>query len=1108
MDIANLIIRVTNEGLDRATRELRRLQDQAAGAQSANERFGKSIADLNKLALVGFGALTAVVGGSIKTAIDFEKAMAGVAKTVDFATDNGLANMKKGIEDLTKVIPLAFEELAEIAAIGGQLGVAEDDILGFTETIAKMGVAFDMSADVAADSMAKIAGVFGIPIAEIGALGDSINAVSNSVAATASDVIEFMKRVGGTSGALKISADNASALGGAMVALGLTPEVAGTAFNTLGTTLARFNNLSKKEASGFKALGLDTVEFAELIQTDAVAAIHQLLGATKELGGTEALTALDNAFGAPGSKIQQVAEGLNIVDLALEQVAIDANGVSAAFGSMDAEFASVSGTTANKIQLVKNNIRLLAAGVGEAFLPAVNEMILALVPVIEKMTAWAQANPELIRQIVLVAGALTGSIIAIATISGAIGTAIGAFQGLSAIFGVIKVAMTLLSTTIGLPVLAFAALVAAGIAVYKNWDTIVYQAGVFYGKFESVFLGLPEPVKEAWADIVGVFSAGIENVKAVLQFLSEVFEGTFSSFSQIASGSLATTWASVKAAFSSIVVTIKAALQIAGAVFVAGWELIKNSVKTALAVIKAVVTGDFKAIPKIMGDGLSGAISIVGDMMGKIVDVIKNWGKRMYAIGADFIQGFINGIKSVGSSVVSAASNMVGNAIAAVKKRQDSASPSKVTTKLGGDFSQGMANGIKKGAKTVKSEAQKMAESAVKAVQDGVAGLKRELALFGNDSALAALDYDIKVGKFGAANTGELRSLTQTKEQLELSKKLADANKSVQDSIDGLIKQQALFGNNSSLASLMYDIEHTEKYKGVTQELTDKLIEQTRALEQLGMTAKATDAIRARFAQLEKDKESSSTNLQGMLSGIEEETPLGKIQADYEARLAIIEQYEQLHTDMIGVQTEARLAVEQSYQDAKRDLMLTQGEALFGDLAGLAKGFAGEQSGIYKALFLVEKGFAIAQSAIAIQTSIAKAMSVGFPANIPIIGQAVSQGMGIMSSIKGITAGFKQGGYTGNMSASQVAGVVHGQEYVFDAAATKRIGVDNLNAMRRGDSPKGVGDVNINVNVDAKGNTQVSGDNERMGRDMANGIKAVVMDVMRKEKRQGGMLYA
>lgn len=49
-------------------------------------------------------------------------------------------------------------------------------------------------------------------------------------------------------------------------------------------------------------------------------------------------------------------------------------------------------------------------------------------------------------------------------------------------------------------------------------------------------------------------------------------------------------------------------------------------------------------------------------------------------------------------------------------------------------------------------------------------------------------------------------------------------------------------------------------------------------------------------------------------------------------------------------------------------------------------------------------------------------------------------------------AGFMNGGYTGDVGVRDVAGVVHGQEYVFDAAATNRIGVDNLDALRRGDT--------------------------------------------------------
>lgn len=53
--------------------------------------------------------------------------------------------------------------------------------------------------------------------------------------------------------------------------------------------------------------------------------------------------------------------------------------------------------------------------------------------------------------------------------------------------------------------------------------------------------------------------------------------------------------------------------------------------------------------------------------------------------------------------------------------------------------------------------------------------------------------------------------------------------------------------------------------------------------------------------------------------------------------------------------------------------------------------------------------------------------------------------------------GFMTGGYTGDIPANQVAGAVHGREYVFDADATKRIGVDNLEALRQNSKSSGSG---------------------------------------------------
>lgn len=70
-------------------------------------------------------------------------------------------------------------------------------------------------------------------------------------------------------------------------------------------------------------------------------------------------------------------------------------------------------------------------------------------------------------------------------------------------------------------------------------------------------------------------------------------------------------------------------------------------------------------------------------------------------------------------------------------------------------------------------------------------------------------------------------------------------------------------------------------------------------------------------------------------------------------------------------------------------------------------------------------------------------------ASIGSFGQAAVIGGAAILAVKAL-GGFQSGGYTGDMGVGDVAGVVHGKEFVFDAAATSRIGVDNLEKMRRG----------------------------------------------------------
>lgn len=162
----------------------------------------------------------------------------------------------------------------------------------------------------------------------------------------------------------------------------------------------------------------------------------------------------------------------------------------------------------------------------------------------------------------------------------------------------------------------------------------------------------------------------------------------------------------------------------------------------------------------------------------------------------------------------------------------------------------------------------------------------------------------------------------------------------------------------------------------------------------------------------------------------------GEITAEGEARMTAIRQQAAQANQAIEVQKyEIITSATQSMMDSGLQI--------------LATGF-GEQSGIYKAAFAVSKAFAIAQSLVSIQQGIAMAAANPFPANIAAMASVAAATASIVTNIASVAdTGFMSGGYTGNIGTRSVAGAVHGQEYVFDAASTKNIGVSTLDSIRK-----------------------------------------------------------
>ena len=162
--------------------------------------------------------------------------------------------------------------------------------------------------------------------------------------------------------------------------------------------------------------------------------------------------------------------------------------------------------------------------------------------------------------------------------------------------------------------------------------------------------------------------------------------------------------------------------------------------------------------------------------------------------------------------------------------------------------------------------------------------------------------------------------------------------------------------------------------------------------------------------------------------------------------------------EVLDKMRELDLLNEEAYQNAKLQL---QAKYTAGYIEGMLGGFASlvdENSKTYAVLFAAQKAFAVAQALMNIPSTYSK--TVEAVSGIPLVGPYIAPAMGAAAaalqvaqaaSIKSVNMqGFKSGGYTGNIGLNQEAGVVHGQEYVLNAEATKRVGINTLNAINNG----------------------------------------------------------
>lgn len=261
---------MASDGTIKITTELDNSQ-----AEQAMSKFGKLVK--TGIAALGISKIASEIGqlgGYIfQTGLQFESAFAGVEKTVD-ATDAQLQEFRSGIREMSTEIPQTASDIASVAEAAGQLGIKNDYLLGFTETMSNLGVATNMTATEAATSLARLANITQMPQENFDRLGSTIVALGNNLATTESEITEMGLRLAGAGKQVGMSEAQILGLAGAISSVGIEADAGGSAVSTIMTKMQLAVEQGGESLEQFaNVAGMSTDEFRQAFQQDAAQAL-------------------------------------------------------------------------------------------------------------------------------------------------------------------------------------------------------------------------------------------------------------------------------------------------------------------------------------------------------------------------------------------------------------------------------------------------------------------------------------------------------------------------------------------------------------------------------------------------------------------------------------------------------------------------------------------------------------------------------------------------------------------------------------------------------------------------------------------------------------------
>lgn len=349
----------------------------------ATEAMGKSSnAILNPSTLKSIGMtmsatvtpLIAGVGRSMLDASqDIDTAYRNMRKTVD-GTDDQFEALRRSAMNFAATHVTSADQILEIEAIGGELGIATENLEAFAEAISNIDVSSDLDTEEAAEVLGHLSNIMHLTAEDYNGFADALVRLGNNGASTESEIANIAERIGSMGSIVGMSTSDVLAWASSIASTGQNAEAAGTAisktmsfFETAvaaagGTIDTSFDAINAAVQGGGDELtifanlvGKTADEFAEAWESDPDAAFEEINSSIE--GARNSLQGIADVAHMTADEFAKTWE--SDPTKAMEAFIKGLNGIEKSGGSADAVLQGFGITSVRQKQAIEGLMRTI-----------------------------------------------------------------------------------------------------------------------------------------------------------------------------------------------------------------------------------------------------------------------------------------------------------------------------------------------------------------------------------------------------------------------------------------------------------------------------------------------------------------------------------------------------------------------------------------------------------------------------------------------------------------------------------------------------------------------------------------------------------------------------